>query len=172
MKIQNSVGQLLKGFQSITVTERERQTLIALFQLPEHTGTASDVAKRAGSTHFVEANGCLGRLGNRLAAHLGYWSAESSEDAEPDPGYLFLAEWNRTDAGFTWTLRPKVAEALEMLGWVISSISPDQPMFYEGDANLRYSDAVRTFSSRPQGCAGHSWMRLLRLCLRFRSGLW
>jgi hypothetical protein len=72
---------------AVQLTERERQAIIALWQLPDCAGTAEEVAAQAGFAHSIVASNSIGVIGNKLAKFF-----DRMKPGEEEPGYSFIAQ--------------------------------------------------------------------------------
>jgi 5-methylcytosine-specific restriction enzyme A len=126
-----TVDDLKAGLVAVELTEREKRTLIALWQLPDYSGTAEEVAAQAGFAHFVEANNCMGTIGNKLARFFN-----QLKPGENEPGYTFIADGEWREGAFVWYLLDDIRQAIEELGWVERIVARDAMEYHEGEASL------------------------------------
>jgi hypothetical protein len=101
-----------------SVTEPQRKMLRALYEAPDQTLTATQIATAAGYTRHLTATEKLSKYARLIAEDLGY---------EPAPGPKGAPEWTTTlatederdesvaPAQWRWKLRPQVSEAIERL---------------------------------------------------------
>jgi 5-methylcytosine-specific restriction protein A len=126
-----TVDDLRGALVAVELTDREKRALIALWQLPDSAGTSKEVAEQAGFTHFIEANGCIGTVGNKLAKFFS-----RLRPGEEEPGYTFIADGERQDGKFVWHLLKDICEAIEQLGWVEPLLASQFKEYEEGEISL------------------------------------
>jgi 5-methylcytosine-specific restriction protein A len=126
-----TVEELQAALVAVNLTDREKRALIALWQLPDSAGTAEQVATQAGFTHFVEANNCIGIIGNKLAKYFN-----QLKPGQEEPGYSFIADGEWLDGHFVWYLMEDICEAIEQLGWVEPVLPLEARAYHEGEIAL------------------------------------
>ena len=99
---------------AVKVREGQARMLGALLAAPNHSLTATQLAKAAGFAAFGGANLWLGMLGADVADIIGYLPGqESGETAMTRTIATAADETSRAgDDNFRWKLRPEVVEAL------------------------------------------------------------
>jgi predicted HNH restriction endonuclease len=99
------------------VTERHRRIFRAHYNAPNRIATTTELASLANITGGQSiVNRLQGGLGHVLCDELGI-----EPQLRPDDSYRWWSVWSRgwkTPGGFVWQMLPKVAEALEQLGWI------------------------------------------------------
>jgi predicted HNH restriction endonuclease len=109
------------------VTDEHRELFRCHYLAPNRTATAKQLASLAGiAGGWTVVNPRYGKLGHALCDELGI-----KPDLRPDFTHRWWSVWSRgwnTPEGFVWQMLPKVAEALEQLGWVGPArfVSPDE----------------------------------------------
>lgn len=105
--------QFLKAFQKLRprLGDYHRKMLQANYSAPNRTITATQMAHTLGYRGLGAANIHYGKLASMLCGELGYPNPK-------DHIRLSLLVSFTKPAGWLWTMRPQVAEALEELGWV------------------------------------------------------
>ena len=109
------------------VSEEHRRIFRAHYHAPNRTATATQLADLADVEGGVIAvNSRYGKLGHKLCDELGI-----KPELRPDDTFRWWSVWSRgwnTPGGFVWQMLPKVAAALEQLGWVVPTgfVSPDE----------------------------------------------
>jgi formyl-CoA transferase len=94
------------------LTKVDKSMLVQHYRAHKRTLTARGMSERM-KWKGQAANAHYGRLGKRIAQELG--------QQVPRYAVEFLADFQRpSDADLGWILRPRVARALEVLGWVNS----------------------------------------------------
>jgi len=92
------------------LTDRHYQLLRIHYQAPERTTTAKRLAELMGYRRYSVANAQYGRLARLIGEQLDY---------NPDPQRLgTLVTFDKRQGEWHWIMRPEVAQALELLGWV------------------------------------------------------
>ena len=118
----------------ITIAPHHMRMLQAHYHAPDHTLTATQMAKALGYPTFAASNLHYGRLGRVIGTALGW-------DPLPSTLVYVLAEFEKPEKEWFWIMRPAVTEALEKLGWVKGDHA-DIPEEAETTAGL-YEGAVR-----------------------------
>ena len=99
------------------VTDEHRSLFRVHYQAPDRTATARQLATWAGiAGGWTIVNSRYGKLGHAVCDHLGI-----RPQLHPDDAHRWWSVWSRgwsTPGGFVWQMLPKVAAALERLGWV------------------------------------------------------
>ena len=109
------------------VSDEHRALFRVHYLAPDRTATAKQLATLAGiSGGWVVVNSRYGKLGHAVCDELGI-----KPQLRPDDTHRWWSVWSRgwsTAGGFVWQMLPKVAEALQQLGWVGLNefISPDE----------------------------------------------
>ncbi|HWG45671.1 MAG TPA: hypothetical protein VN688_23115 [Gemmataceae bacterium] len=88
--------------------------LRAHYRAPDHTATATDLAKAVGYQDYRGVNAQYGRLGTILREALNY--EEGGQES-----YIiasFIPPGVNDNIDWLWVMHPELAEALEQLGWV------------------------------------------------------
>ena len=131
------VQQFADAFRRVQVTQLQLEMLKIHYQAPAHATTAINMAKTLGYPHYSVSNGNYGRLGRALGKVLE-WTPDS------DLGVAVLSTFAKPENNWHWIMRPEVAGALELLGWVNpSTISLPEEL----DESTTYSEgAVRRVS--------------------------
>lgn len=97
------------------------------YHAPDRRATASQLATWAGiAGGWTIVNSRYGKLGHSVCDYLGI-----KPRLYPDDNNRWWSVWSRgwkTPGGFVWEMLPKVAAALEQLGWVgpVGFVSPDE----------------------------------------------
>lgn len=99
------------AFRSIQgLTDTHIQLLRVHYHSPERTITAKRLARSVGYSSYSVANSQYGRLARLVGDQLDY---------HPEPERLgTLVLFDKRQGELHWVMRPEVAEALELLGWV------------------------------------------------------
>ena len=87
------------------------QMVRAHFHAPDRTITATQMARALGHERFHIANLFYGRLARMVGEQL---------KSTPHSRLNILVEFEKRNGEWHWLMRPEVAEALELLGWVDS----------------------------------------------------
>ncbi len=109
------------------VTNEHHSLFRAHYEAPDRTATAKQLASWAGiAGGWTTVNNRYGTLGHKLCDHLGI-----VPQLRPDDSHRWWSVWSRgwkTPGGFVWEMLPKVAAALEQLGWVSPAgfVLPDE----------------------------------------------
>jgi hypothetical protein len=92
-----------------------RQLLLKHYRAPDHTATATELAKFVDFKDYSAVNLHYGTFAAELARRMDW-------PIPPDaPAASFIATFEKSDddeAHWKWVMRPQVAGALEALGWV------------------------------------------------------
>lgn len=104
----------VSAFNKLKIETYHLRMLQANYNAPNRTLTATELAKAVGYEDYGAANLHYGRLGHQVGTLLGW---------EPLPKYKLevLVDFKKPDQEcqeWRWILKPKVAEAMERLGWV------------------------------------------------------
>lgn len=92
------------------VADHHRQLLVAHYQAPNRTVTATQLSKAVGyESTTSSANLHYGKLGGLVGERLGWL---------PKTKVNVLATFEKPGREWHWIMRPEVAKALEQLGWV------------------------------------------------------
>lgn len=117
--------------------DRSLELLNILYDAPNCEATALQLAQMLGYNDFPPVNALIGKLGKRIAKHLGI---ELPERENNSPGWWQLvAHGEQRPDGFTWWIRNELFDALVELG-----------LLQDSDARL-YSDAVSAAISLAEG---------------------
>jgi 5-methylcytosine-specific restriction enzyme A len=92
------------------ITDNQRLMLRRHYHAPARTATARQLARAVGYGHYGAANGQYGPLALLVGDQLGYRPNKTRL------GTLVTFEHRRGE--WHWLMRPEVARALELLGWV------------------------------------------------------
>ncbi len=99
------------------ITEEHRSLFRVHYNAPDRTATSMQLAAGAGiAGGWTIVNSRYGKLGHAVCDELGI-----VPQLRPNDTYRWWSVWSRgwkTPAGFVWQMLPKVADALEQLGWV------------------------------------------------------
>jgi|SRR5215213_4181988 len=96
-----------------TMPEKHLQMLLAHYGAPNHTITATELAKAVGYKGFQAVNLQYGQLGRKLRDVMGY-------AAEGQASYViasFLPPGAEGNPDWLWIMHPEIARALEDLKW-------------------------------------------------------
>lgn len=104
-----SAEQYAKALAEIAVTDTQVETLRLHYASHERTITADQMSAAFGYSHHGFANSKYGTLGRRVGAALEY------NPFHERVGTLVTFEWR---GQWHWIMRPEVARALELLGWI------------------------------------------------------
>ncbi len=124
-----SVAEYVRALTALgkRVTDEHRSLFRVHYQAPDRTATAKQLAAWAGVAGWSIVNSRYGKLGHAVCDELGI-----KPQLRPDDSYRWWSVWSRgwgTPAGFVWQMLPRVAAALEQLGWVSPAAgftSPDE----------------------------------------------
>lgn len=98
------------------VTDEHRALFRAHYYAPDRAATTKQLATWGGVTGWSVVNARYGKLGHAVCDELGI-----KPELRPDDSARWWSVWSRgwrTPDGFVWQMLPRVAEALEQLGWV------------------------------------------------------
>lgn len=112
--------EFAEAFRRAKLSAAQGRMLRALFEAPDQTLTATQIAVAGGYAKYQVANRFLGQIAREVAEILEYlpqqrddgtsmWTTTLATGADPDT----VSE----EGHFRWKLRPQVAEALKALGW-------------------------------------------------------
>lgn len=103
--------QYVAAFRAVrNVTDTHIQMLRIHYHAPQRTVTAKELAQAVGYTNYSVANAQYGRLARLVGEQLDY---------NPEPERLgTLVRFEKRQGEWHWFMRPEVAHALEVLGWV------------------------------------------------------
>ncbi len=109
----------VSAFNKLKIETYHLRMLQANYNASNRTLTATELAKAVGYEDYGAANLHYGKLGHRVGMLLGW---------EPLPKYKLevLVDFKKPDQEhqeWRWVLKPKVAEAMERLGWVNRNIA-------------------------------------------------
>lgn len=107
--------EYVSAFRSLKLEEHELAMLMAHVRAPDHTLTATELAKAAGYDNFGSANIHYGKLGRKLAELLDIVPPLSISRGEP-VWTMALAE--SIDEDLRWRLHPEVVDAVTELNIV------------------------------------------------------
>ena len=94
--------------------DRSVELLTTLYDAPSCRATAGQIAQIFGYGDFRPVNALIGKLGKRIAHHLGI---EMPERASNSPGWWqIVATGEYVEEGFAWSLRDDLFDALVELG--------------------------------------------------------
>jgi 5-methylcytosine-specific restriction protein A len=94
--------------------DRSLDLLALINDAPSCRATARQLAQIFGYEDFAPVNALIGKLGKRIATHLGLRLPNRSSNS---PGWWrVIATGEYTPDGFAWSLRRELLEALEELG--------------------------------------------------------
>jgi putative restriction endonuclease len=120
-------AQYVAALREARVTPVQRRMLDFHYRAPARTITAEEAAHALGFNHYSTANLHYGRLGRRVRGILGM-AADSI-----DQRLGMLVTFEKENDQWHWIMRPQVAEALEVLGWVVASTPPLPEEVHEED---------------------------------------
>lgn len=106
-----AVEEYLWALQAVAPTVRQRQMLQAHYDAPEHTITATQMARAVGFNGFEAANLQYGRFAKRVRDALNWHHGADLQIYIFNSFAHYNGEWH-------WIMHPELAEALEELGWV------------------------------------------------------
>jgi hypothetical protein len=92
------------------ITDNQRLMLRRHYRAPSRTITAGGLARAAGYDYFGTANRHYGGLARLMGEHLGYSPSVTRLGT--------LVTFDHRQGHWHWLMRPEVARALELLGWV------------------------------------------------------
>jgi len=131
-----NANDYVSAFHELQIAPNHLQMLLANYYAPNRTLTATMMAKAMGYYHYSAANLHYGKLGRLVGEKLG-WT--------PLPKFKIevLVNFEKPGKEWIWTLKPVVAEAIELLGW-----ADEQPTIPEevDDIEPIYEGAVRKVS--------------------------
>jgi len=142
------------AFGRIVVAPHHMRMLQAHYHAPNHTLTATQMAKAMGYPTFASGNLHYGRLGRTVGTALGW-------DPLPSTLVYVLAEFEKPEREWFWIMRPAVAGALEKMGWVEgdhSEIPEEVDMtapLYEGAVRRIAVNAYERSSAAREKCILH-----------------
>lgn len=105
------------------LSEAQLRALQALYNFPEHSATAPQLAAVLGYKGFGGANIVMGGAGKRISEELGI-SPPWASDEHPN-WFSIVADAVGTDIGCLWVMYPALASALENTKHVDPSIGVD-----------------------------------------------
>jgi len=106
-----SQEQYANAFRKLAnVSDSQIQILRLHYHAPDRTITASQLAAAIGGRHYAAANSQYGRLGRLIGERLEYNPMKERLGT--------LVTFDKRHGEWHWIMRPEVAHALEMLGWV------------------------------------------------------
>ncbi len=108
-----AVKKYVAAFNKVQMTPKQIEMLRAHYHSPEHTITASQLAKAVGFAHYHSANLQYGKLAQRLCNELGH--RRTSKDAV---SVLAWAYKHKPRQHFQLVLHKNVVTALEEVGLV------------------------------------------------------
>jgi len=94
------------------ISDNQSTMLRTHYRAPDQIITAHQLAEAVGYKDYPGANLWYGKLAKLVAEEVGY---------QPPEGYTFLSTlvtFVKVDTPYPMKLRPKVAKALEEMGWV------------------------------------------------------
>jgi putative restriction endonuclease len=131
----------------------QRRMLEIHYHAPEHTMTATQMAKAMGYRNWGGANLHYGVLAKLVGEALGW-------HPPPETNLYVLAEFEKPGREWHWIMRPQVSNALEMLGWVKTEhVIPEEVdntgPFHEGAAREIRVNAYERSSVAREQCILH-----------------
>lgn len=106
-----SASEYMEAFRTLShVSDSQIQILRLHYHAAAHTITAKQIAYAIGYTHHSVANSQYGRLGRLIGSYLEYHPTTERLGA--------LVTFEKRNGEWHWLMRPQVAQALELLGWV------------------------------------------------------
>ncbi len=129
-------AQFVDAFLSLNrVSDAQISMLRFHYAAERRTVTATQMATAANYSHYGVANLQYGRLGRRIGESLSFLPTDMPVDV--------LVTQSRPANEWLWTMRPQVAEALEILNWVEGDTTlPDE----EPAAITFIEGAIRTIN--------------------------
>lgn len=134
------------------VTAEHRALFSAHYRCPGRAATATQLVQCTDAvSSVVTINKLYGQLGHVVAEILNV--VPSRRDDGTDRWWTVWFTGQHTDAGFVWTMRPEVAEALEHLRWIVQDdfMAPEEipstSLYIEG-ASSRVT--VNAYERNPQ----------------------
>ncbi|MCB0032473.1 MAG: HNH endonuclease [Anaerolineales bacterium] len=117
--------QFMQGLKELDLqgilTEKRRHMLIFQYNAPDRTVTTHDIATEMGYPGYEPANAQYGGLGHELFKAMGF------TDRTHERWWPVLSRGRDTDHGFIYIMHDALAEALEELGWVTSTVAHEFP---------------------------------------------
>lgn len=105
--------------------DRSIELLSMLFDAPACRATGTQLAQVLGYEDFPPVNALIGKLGKRIAIHLGIDLPERSANS---PGWWqIVATGEYIEEGFAWSLRSELFDALVELGLLVDQESQPFP---------------------------------------------
>lgn len=153
---QFSTEDCLRAFDAIRddITDLQRQMLRAHYSAPHRSITARQLAAAVGLANFNAANLHYGKLGRLLVSVLG-------KPADADNVFMLadlVPPGERSNKEWLWVMRPQVAQALKLLGFVpLKSAAGFQPLapLTEGAANRVIVNVYERNPLARQQCIEH-----------------
>lgn len=119
--------------------DRSVELLTVLYDAPACRATAPQLAQVLGYEDFPPINALIGKLGKRIAIHLGI---ELPDRPKNSPGWWqIVATGEYVFEGFAWSLRPQLFDALVELGLLLDR--ENQPFPETASESGLYEGAVR-----------------------------
>jgi len=123
-----SVEKWLEILKDTTATtENAKKVLLAFYKEPEHSATCKTLAKKyyGDTKHFLKFRNVITAFGRSAGRRLEICILDSG--AKTRTFWLLpMSLGKTTDKGlFKWTLRPEIAQAIEILGWDKEELSFD-----------------------------------------------
>ncbi len=119
-----SAQQYVDAFREVELPDSYLKMLRVHYDVPAHTITATRLARAVGYKNYNSANLNYPKVGGLVGERLGWL---------PNMPLEVLVTFEKPDDEWHWIMRPQVARALEMLGWVTDS---DE----EEDGNMELPD--------------------------------
>lgn len=122
-----SAAEYAKGLDAIRarLSEKQLRLLVSQYYSNGRRVTAGELAQLAGiSGGYSTVNLLYGRMGRLFCEEFGIYP-----EMRPDATHRWWSVWSkgwRSQKGFIWEMRPQVAKALELLGWVDSDLAEFQ----------------------------------------------
>lgn len=138
-----SVAQYKEALTSLLLTPKQKELLIAHYEMPGHVGTATKLANAVGWETYATVNAQYGKLARKVLNYLG-----GKLDTHTVTFTLADGWWDRgTDGQWHWKMWPQLAEGLESLGWVerweiALAPLPDSPTEREAVIKQRTAQSV------------------------------
>lgn len=104
-----TVQQYIEAFNLLEINELEKKLIILNYEAPEHTITSAEMASKMGFVGMAAANLKYGVMAGKFCRHF---------IISTDPLVGIFCWFKKREGGWLWVLRPKVALALEKIGWV------------------------------------------------------
>lgn len=112
------------------LTEPSEAFLIALAKSPSRSATADQMAKKLGYDNKVTPNQLIGKLGGRIAVHLGIEGQYKEKQTWP-----LVADWFNGPDGFYWQMKDNLFDALDELNLIPETEFGEEESYQEADGD-------------------------------------